>query len=121
MPGAQSPAGDDRHGIYATELKADYFWFQNPSFLREHPSKWPISNDQLPEGTDLEEVYPIHIGAVTAAESRIDQLIETSTSLTALKRNVLEMDGDSEKNHRGPVAEGFREVCVTCAGGTVSN
>jgi hypothetical protein len=70
------PADNGSHGIYATDLKADHYRFQGSSFLRDHPLKWPINNDQPPEGTDLEEMYPVHIGEVTAAKTRIDQLIQ---------------------------------------------
>jgi hypothetical protein len=37
------------------------------------------------------------MGAVTASKSRIDQLIKTSTSLTALERSVTEMEEFSDK------------------------
>ncbi len=39
----------------------------------------------------------VHMGAVTASKSRIDQLIKTSTSLTALERSVTEMEEFSDK------------------------
>jgi hypothetical protein len=75
-------------------------------------------NEQLPKGTDLEEVHPFQIGAVTTAESENDRLIVTSTSLTALERSVAEMDGVSEKIIVAQLRKAFKEVRSVRAGGT---
>ena len=58
VPGVQNPADDGNRGIYATELKVDHRWFKGPRFMRDHPLKRKINNDQPPESTDLKEVYP---------------------------------------------------------------
>ena len=54
-----------------------------------------MGEEKIPNPEDLEEVYPLFVGALTAEETEIDRLMSTSPSLTILERTVASLDDDT--------------------------
>ena len=132
VPGVLNPADDGSRGLYGSELSIDHRWFQGPEFLKKCSSLWPKGEEKIPNPEDLEEVYPLFVGALTAEETEIDRLMSTSPSLTILERTVASLDDDTlpisadrlrlamEKCARRVQAEHFQlEVAALSKGGQV--
>ncbi|XP_055622597.1 uncharacterized protein LOC129766156 [Toxorhynchites rutilus septentrionalis] len=88
VPGIHNPADLISRGVFPEDIVNNKFWWNGPGWLELEQSKWPASNEEIPESADIEKRRTVVANPVSPATEFNEWFISKFSSYSDLLRKT---------------------------------